>query len=115
MPTYEYQCEKCGLFETVQKITENALERCPSCNGKVKRLLSAAPFHLKGSGWYKTDYSSSSSSSSADAKSAKDERKGMESGGSEASKAKDSSTAAGGAGSSGSAASSSGSSSGAKD
>jgi putative FmdB family regulatory protein len=67
MPTYEYQCSDCGYrFEQLQKITEDALVRCPSC-GKdgLKRLLSASAFHLKGSGWYKTDYSSSGSSGNA--------------------------------------------------
>ena len=65
MPTYEYRCKKCGDFEIVQKISEDALTECPTCSGKVQRLLSAAPFHLKGSGWYKTDYAGSSSSSSS--------------------------------------------------
>ena len=61
MPTYEYLCEKCGNFDFVQKITEDALKTCPTCGGSVKRLISATAFHLKGSGWYKTDYGSSGS------------------------------------------------------
>lgn len=65
MPTYEYECQKCGVFEVVQKISEDALKECPTCQQKVVRLLSAAPFHLKGAGWYKTDYSSSSKSTAA--------------------------------------------------
>ena len=66
MPTYEYSCNNCGEFEFVQKISEDALKECPKCNGKeVVRLLSGGAFHLKGSGWYKTDYSSGSSSSSS--------------------------------------------------
>lgn len=63
MPTYEYFCKKCNKnFELVQKISEPPLEACPTCSGKVKRLLSAPAFALKGSGWYKDGYSSSSSS-----------------------------------------------------
>ncbi|MBL7661295.1 zinc ribbon domain-containing protein [bacterium] len=64
MPTYEYRCDKCGEFEFVQKISEDALKTCPTCGAKVERLLSGGAFHLKGSGWYKTDYSGSSSSGS---------------------------------------------------
>ena len=56
MPIYEYQCEKCGGFEVTQKITENPLRRCPTCKGKVKKLISNTSFQLKGTGWYVTDY-----------------------------------------------------------
>ncbi len=61
MPTYEYQCEKCQrVFEIRQRITEPALTICEVCGGHVKRLLSPAPFILKGEGWYVTDYPSES-------------------------------------------------------
>ena len=61
MPTYEYQCNACGrIFEIRQRISEPALTRCETCGGAVKRLLSAAPFILKGEGWYVTDYPSES-------------------------------------------------------
>lgn len=56
MPIYEYRCEKCGVFEETQRITDPALERCPSCRRKVQRLISSTSFQLKGSGWYATDY-----------------------------------------------------------
>ncbi len=56
MPIYEYKCDKCGVFEVTQRITEDPLRRCPTCKGKVERLLSASSFILKGSGWYATDY-----------------------------------------------------------
>jgi putative FmdB family regulatory protein len=59
VPTYEYQCEKCErLFEVRQRITEAPLTTCEVCGGHVKRLLSPAPFILKGEGWYVTDYPS---------------------------------------------------------
>lgn len=66
MPTYEYQCSACGYeFEEFQKISDAPLETCPKCQqNSAKRIISATAFHLKGSGWYKTDYASSSSSSS---------------------------------------------------
>jgi putative FmdB family regulatory protein len=59
MPIYEYQCAKCGVFEAIQRITENPLKKCPTCKGKVERLISATSFVLKGSGWYATDYAKS--------------------------------------------------------
>lgn len=56
MPIYEYQCQKCGTFEVTQRITEKALSKCPTCRGKVKKLISNTSFQLKGTGWYLTDY-----------------------------------------------------------
>jgi len=61
MPTYEYECLKCKrVFEIRQRISEPALKKCEVCGGEVRRLLSAAPFILKGEGWYVTDYPSES-------------------------------------------------------
>ena len=61
MPTYEYECDKCReVFEIRQRITEPALTSHEGCGGAVRRLLSAAPFILKGDGWYVTDYPSES-------------------------------------------------------
>jgi putative FmdB family regulatory protein len=56
MPIYEYQCQKCGTFETTQRITEKPLTKCPTCKGKVRKLISNTSFQLKGTGWYITDY-----------------------------------------------------------
>jgi putative FmdB family regulatory protein len=56
MPIYEYQCQKCGLFEYSQRITDNPIRRCPTCGSKVTRIISRTSFVLKGSGWYVTDY-----------------------------------------------------------
>jgi putative FmdB family regulatory protein len=56
MPIYEYQCQKCGTFEVTQRITEKPLGKCPSCKGRVKKLISNTSFQLKGTGWYVTDY-----------------------------------------------------------
>ena len=59
MPTYEYECPKCPrVFEVRQRITEPALATCDRCGGPIHRLLSPAPFILKGGGWYVTDYPS---------------------------------------------------------
>jgi len=56
MPIYEYQCQKCGTFEATQRITDKPLAKCPTCKGKVKKLISNTSFQLKGTGWYVTDY-----------------------------------------------------------
>lgn len=56
MPIYEYTCQKCGTFEVTQRITEKPLGKCPTCKGKIKKLISNTSFQLKGTGWYITDY-----------------------------------------------------------
>jgi putative FmdB family regulatory protein len=66
MPIYEYQCEKCGTFEATQRITEKPLGRCPTCKGKVKKLISNTSFQLKGTGWYITDYARKDNGKGAD-------------------------------------------------
>ncbi len=83
MPIYEYKCQACGkVFERIQKFSDAPLTTHDDCGGTVDRLVSAPAFHLKGSGWYVTDYAkggsggpikpadkSSSSSESSDSKS----------------------------------------------
>ena len=57
MPLHEYECEACGhRFEVIQKFSDPPIETCPTCGGKVHKLISSPAFHLKGSGWYVTDY-----------------------------------------------------------
>lgn len=62
MPTYEYECQKCGLrLEEFKKISDPPRQRCPECRGKVTRLLgTGAGLLFKGSGFYITDYRSKS-------------------------------------------------------
>lgn len=61
MPIYEYQCEQCGaVLEALQKISEKPLSKCTQCSGKLHKLISQSAFHLKGSGWYVTDYAGKS-------------------------------------------------------
>jgi putative FmdB family regulatory protein len=91
MPIYEYQCQKCGVIEVTQRITEKPLVKCPTCKSKIKKLISNTSFQLKGTGWYITDYArkgqtngesksdSSSKSSSAPATESKSESKKTES------------------------------------
>ncbi len=89
MPTYDYECSKCGhRFEVFQSMTDEPKKRCPECKGKVQRLISGgAGIIFKGSGFYQTDYRSdgykkaaaadtSSSSSSTSSTSKKSESTG---------------------------------------
>ncbi len=75
MPIYEYVCNSCGHeFEEWQKISDAPVQRCPSCGKrKVERLVSLSAFHLKGSGWYVTDYAGKKSGSTPSEK--KEEKK----------------------------------------
>ncbi len=57
MPTYTYECTKGHQFEAVQRMTDAPLRRCRLCRSKVERLIVAAPFILKGGGWYSDGYS----------------------------------------------------------
>ena len=62
MPLYEYQCEAChARFEKIQKFSDPLVEVCPSCGGKVNKLLSSPAIQFKGTGWYITDYAKKSS------------------------------------------------------
>jgi putative FmdB family regulatory protein len=64
MPIYEYECIGCGKHhEIIQKISDKPLVKCPQCAGKLQKLISQSAFHLKGSGWYATDYAKKSTSS----------------------------------------------------
>lgn len=58
MPIYEYRCKSCGHeLEKLQRMSDDALTDCPACEKPdLQRLISAAGFRLKGSGWYETDF-----------------------------------------------------------
>jgi putative FmdB family regulatory protein len=57
MPIYEYECQKCHeVTEALQKVSDPELRKCPHCGGKVHKMMSLNAFHLKGQGWYVTDY-----------------------------------------------------------
>jgi putative FmdB family regulatory protein len=65
MPIYEYECEACGGHEEhIQSFSATPLSTCGKC-GKdtLHRVISASAFHLKGGGWYKDGYGSSSGKS----------------------------------------------------
>jgi len=57
MPIYEYKCEKCNNeFELFRNISDEGTPPCKFCDGPVRKLISQSSFHLKGTGWYVTDY-----------------------------------------------------------
>lgn len=58
MPIYEYKCSACNYqFDAIQKMNDEPIKTCPHCaEDKAVRLVSAAGFQLKGSGWYATDF-----------------------------------------------------------
>jgi putative FmdB family regulatory protein len=65
MPIYEYECTKCGqLEEVLQNFSDKPLTKCRSCAGKLHKLISQSTFHLKGTGWYVTDYANKSKTAS---------------------------------------------------
>jgi putative FmdB family regulatory protein len=61
MPIYEYRCAACGhTLEALQKLSDAPLKKCPQCaRSRLKRLVSAPSFRLKGGGWYETDFKQS--------------------------------------------------------
>ena len=67
MPTYEYECNACGhRFERRQRIDDQPIRTCPTCNGPTRRVLYPAGIIFKGSGWYVTDSRKGANGSSGD-------------------------------------------------
>ena len=57
MPIYEYRCDDCGnSFEVLQRMSDDPLETCDKCGGRLQKVLHPVAIHFKGSGFYTTDY-----------------------------------------------------------
>jgi putative FmdB family regulatory protein len=71
MPIYAYRCSGCGLEQDVmQKMSDAPLTTCPQCKTETfSKQLTAPGFHLKGSGWYQTDFKGGSSAARSESKS----------------------------------------------
>ena len=66
MPIYEFVCEACGrIVERLQKVSDPPPDACPECGGKMAKIMSRNSFQLKGGGWYKDLYSSSTKGGNA--------------------------------------------------
>jgi putative FmdB family regulatory protein len=77
MPIYEYQCDQCGkIQEAIQKFSDRPLTQCRHCPGKLNKLISHSTFHLKGKGWYVTDYAGKTQKGKSDSAAAKKPVKG---------------------------------------
>ena len=74
MPTYEYECQTCGVhFERKQTVREDPMQTCPECGGKMRKLFFPAGIIFKGSGFYTTDYGSGANSPISSSSTKKDE------------------------------------------
>ena len=84
MPIYEYRCSSCGFQkEYLRKVTDPVLHVCPECHEETfSKMLTAAGFHLKGSGWYATDFKNSGKAATKSGDEAKTEAKSDSTGGS---------------------------------
>jgi putative FmdB family regulatory protein len=80
MPIYEYRCASCGhQQESLQKVSDPPLTVCPQCGkASLAKMLTAAGFQLKGSGWYATDFRNQGSAPAKPAEAAKTEAKAPE-------------------------------------
>jgi putative FmdB family regulatory protein len=75
MPIYEYRCERGHTFEVMQRMSEDPITNCTTCDASVQRVFHPVAVHFKGSGFYTTDYGSkkrSASASSSDSSSSSD-------------------------------------------
>jgi putative FmdB family regulatory protein len=85
MPIYEYECAKCGkTIEVIQKMSDKPLKKHAGCGGTLTKLISAAGFQFKGTGWYVTDYarkeSKTESREATDTKDTKDTKESSSNG-----------------------------------
>ena len=94
MPIYEYRCQDCNHeFERIQSFSDPPVTVCPTCDGSVQKLISRSAFHLKGSGWYVTDYGRNGGKKSDSSDNATTESTTSDKSGSEKSNGKTTSTA----------------------
>jgi putative FmdB family regulatory protein len=75
MPIYEYRCERGHTFEVMQRMTDDPLTSCSTCEAPVQRVFHPVAVHFKGSGFYTTDYGKKSGASSTSDSSSKSEAK----------------------------------------
>jgi putative FmdB family regulatory protein len=69
MPIYEYRCEQGHTFEVMQRMTDDPLMSCSTCDAPVQRVFHPVAVHFKGSGFYSTDYGKKAAAASSDSSS----------------------------------------------
>ena len=75
MPFYEYRCEKGHSFEVMQKMTDDPVTTCQTCDARVQRVFHPVAVHFKGSGFYNTDYGKKGSKAAEKSSESKSESK----------------------------------------
>ena len=74
MPIYEYRCEHGHTFEVMQRMTDDPVSVCSTCDAPVERVFHPVAVHFKGSGFYTTDYGRKRSTDASDSESSKDSK-----------------------------------------
>ncbi|MGH2741960.1 MAG: FmdB family zinc ribbon protein [Thermoleophilaceae bacterium] len=67
MPIYEYRCDQGHTFEVMQRMTDDPLTSCSTCEAPVQRVFRPVAVHFKGSGFYNTDYGKNKGGASSEA------------------------------------------------
>jgi putative FmdB family regulatory protein len=65
MPVYEYRCERGHTFEVMQRMSDDPVTSCSTCEAPVQRVFHPVAVHFKGSGFYTTDYGKKSKGANA--------------------------------------------------
>ena len=79
MPIYEYRCERGHTFEVMQRMSEDPVTSCSTCNAPVQRVFHPVAVHFKGSGFYTTDYGKKRSSGGSSNSDSSENSKGSDS------------------------------------
>jgi putative FmdB family regulatory protein len=74
MPIYEYRCERGHTFEVMQRMTDDPLTSCSTCDAPVQRVFHPVAVHFKGSGFYTTDYAKKGGGAGSSDSTSKSER-----------------------------------------
>jgi putative FmdB family regulatory protein len=75
MPIYEYRCDRGHTFEVMQRMTDDPLTSCSTCEAPVQRVFHPVAVHFKGSGFYNTDYGKKKGAGSSSEAGSKDSSK----------------------------------------
>jgi putative FmdB family regulatory protein len=75
MPIYEYRCDRGHTFEVMQRMSEDPLTSCATCDAPVQRVFHPVAVHFKGSGFYTTDYAKKKTASASDSSSKSEDKK----------------------------------------